>query len=130
MAYQTVGIVEDDAAIRDSLRLLLGARGIGTVCYSSASDFLDRADLDQLGSLLIDQHMPKMSGIELIELLRSRHVTTPAIMLTGASDPALAKRARQAGILAVLRKPVAGAELEGWIRLALLTRCPRGSAIQ
>jgi len=85
-------------------------------------DFLDAADLDQFGSLLVDQHMPKMTGIELIELLRSRSVTTPAIMITGAAnDRTLADRAKKAGVIAILQKPFASAELEGWIRLALIT---------
>ena len=118
----TVGIVEDDAAIRDSLRLLLGARGISARCFESAADFLDSAEVDQFGSILVDQHMPKMTGIELIELLRSRSVTTPAIMITGAgSDRALANRAKKAGVIAILQKPFVGAELEGWVRLALIT---------
>jgi FixJ family two-component response regulator len=118
----TVGIVEDDAAIRDSLRLLLGARGISAQCFESAAEFLNSADLDQFGSLLVDQHMPKMTGIELIELLRSRNVTTPAIMITGAGDDrTLANRAKKAGVIAILQKPFAGTELEGWVRLALIT---------
>lgn len=122
MTPLTVGIVEDDAAIRDSLRLLLGARGISTRCFESATDFLDTADPDQFGSLLVDQYMPKMTGIELIELLRSRNVTIPAIMITGAAnDRTLADRAKKAGVIAIVQKPFAGAELEGWIRLALIT---------
>jgi DNA-binding NarL/FixJ family response regulator len=86
VARHTVAIVEDDAAIRDSLRLLLGACGM-------------------------------------IQLLRSRSVTTPAIMITGAdNDRTLAARAKEAGVIAVLQKPFASAELEGWIRLALIAR--------
>jgi len=118
----TIGIVEDDAAIRDSLRLLLGARGISAQCFESAADFLNSADLDQFGSLLVDQHMPKMTGIELIELLRSRNVTTPAIMITGAgNDRTLASRAKKAGVIAILQKPFASTDLEGLVRLALIT---------
>jgi len=117
---QPVGIIDDDAAIRDSLRVLLRARGIDAHCFASAAEFLGSAEVDQLGSLLVDQHMPNMSGIELVELLRSRKVVTPAIMLTGASDPQLAKRAKNAGVLAILHKPVSGAELMGWIRLAFI----------
>src|SRR5215469_5337615 len=102
---QTVGIIEDDAAIRDSLRFLMHARGIKAHCYASAAEFLGSADVDQLGGLLIDQNMPNMTGIELLELLRSRKIVTPAIMLTGGADPMLVDRARRAGVLAVLNKP-------------------------
>ena len=117
----TIGIIEDDAAIRDSLQFLLRARGINTHCYESAADFLGHADVDQLGGLLIDQHMPGMTGIELVELLRSRRIVTPTIMLTGATDSSLVARAKQAGVLTVLRKPFAGDELMGWVRLVLIS---------
>jgi FixJ family two-component response regulator len=66
--------------------------------------------------------MPDMSGIELIELLRSRKITTPAIIVTGGSDPLLPARAKKAGVMAVLHKPVAGLELLGWIDLAFTAR--------
>jgi FixJ family two-component response regulator len=118
---QTVGIVEDDAAIRDSLRFLMQARGIEAQYYASAADFLGSADLDQLSSLLIDQNMPNMTGIELIELLRSRKILTPAIMLTGTTDPLLVGRAKKAGVLTVLNKPIGSDELMGWIRLAFIS---------
>jgi len=119
---RTIGIIDDDAAIRDSLKFLLSARGIDTRCYASAAEFLRSADADQLGGLLVDQNMPDMTGIELVELLRSRRITMPAIVLTGGSDPLLAARAKKAGVLAVLHKPFAGLELLGWINLAFSTR--------
>jgi FixJ family two-component response regulator len=122
LASRAIGIVDDDAAIRDSLKFLLGARGIDAKCYASAAEFLRNADADDLGGLLIDQHMPDMTGIELVELLRSRRIGTPAIMLTGGSDPLLAARAKKAGVLTVLHKPFAGMELLGWINLAFTTR--------
>ena len=120
-AFKAIGIIEDDAAIRDSLRTLLRVRGVDVHCYASAADFLGSADVDQLGSLLIDQNMPNMTGIELIELLRSRKILTPAIMLTGGTDPMLAGRARKAGVLTVLNKPFPTDELMGWIRLAFIS---------
>lgn len=121
VASQTVAIIEDDAAIRDSLRFLLRARGVEADCYASAADFLSNAEVDQLGSLLIDQNMPNMTGIELVELLRSRKILTPAIMLTGGTDPLLVGRAKKAGVLTVLNKPIASDELMGWIRLAFIS---------
>jgi two-component system response regulator FixJ len=125
LASQTVAIVEDDAAIRDSLRYLLRARGVEAECYASAADFLGHADVDQLGGLLVDQNMPNMTGIELIELLRSRKILTPAIMLTGGMDPSLAGRAGKARVLTVLKKPFASDELMGWIRLAFISSTPK-----
>jgi two-component system response regulator FixJ len=121
VASQIVAIVEDDAAIRDSLGFLMRARGVEARCYASAAEFLGSDDVDQLGSLLIDQNMPNMTGIELIELLRSRKILIPAIMLTGGTDPLLAGRAKKAGVLTVLNKPFPSDELMGWIRLALIS---------
>ena len=121
MAQKSIGIVEDDAAIRDSLRFLLRARGVEARCYASAADFLGSADVDELDGLLIDQHMPDMTGIELVELLRSRRIVTPAIMLTGGTDPLLVGRAKRAGVLTVINKPFAGDELMGWIHLAFIS---------
>ena len=120
MSSRAVGIVEDDDAVRDALKFLLAARGIETACFASAADFLRSPDLDQFAGLIVDQHMPNMSGIELLELLRSRRLVIPAIMITGASDPHLEGRARKAGVLAVLHKPFSGSELEGWVRLAFV----------
>lgn len=125
---RAVGIIDDDAAIRDSLRFLLVARGIEPHCFASAADFLGSADVDQLGGLLIDQHMPDMSGIELIELLRSRRIVTPAIMLTGGTDLLLENRARKAGVLAILNKPVSGCDLMNWISIALAEGVTRAGA--
>ncbi len=122
MVSRAIGIVDDDAAIRDSLKFLLGARGIDVRCYASAAEFLRSTGADDLGGLLVDQHMPDMTGIELVELLRSRKISTPAIMLTGGSDPLLESRAKKAGVLAVLHKPFAALELLGWINLAFATR--------
>jgi two-component system response regulator FixJ len=119
---RTIGVVDDDAAIRDSLRFLLSVRGFDTKCYASAAEFLRSADADELSGLLIDQHMPDMTGIELVELLRSRRISTPAIMLTGGSDPTLAARAKKAGVVALLHKPVAGSELISWIKSAFSAR--------
>jgi two-component system, LuxR family, response regulator FixJ len=117
---KAVGIVEDDDAVRDALKILLASRGIEAKCFASAADFLRSPDLDQFSGLVVDQHMPNMSGIELLELLRSRKLVIPAIMITGASDPHLEGRAKKAGVLAVLHKPFSGSELEGWVRLAFV----------
>ena len=116
----TVGIVEDDAAIRDSLRILLGARGIKPRCFASAAEFLASGEIDSLGALLIDQHMPGIDGVELLEVLRNRNVLTPAIMMTGGTDPNLENRAKKAGALTLLHKPLIGDELKGWLHLALV----------
>ena len=124
MSKKTIGIVDDDAAIRDSLGLLLAARGFKSRCFSSAAEFLDAGDTDLLSGLLVDQQMPNISGVELLELLRSRQVPTPVIMMTGGSDGQLEQRARRAGALALLRKPLSSADLMTWLAAMLASEKP------
>ena len=130
MRSQTVGIVEDDAAIRDSLRVLLGARGFEVRCFASAAEFLGSSGTEGLGGLVIDQQMPDLSGIELLEVLRARHIPTPVIMMTGGSDSLLEQRARKAGALVLLHKPLSTTELMTWLRVALSDSGPSLKTIQ
>ena len=119
MTTHTVFVVDDDEPVRESLRMLLGRRGLAVRCYASADAFMRQADLDDCGCLLIDHHMPSMTGIELLEMLRARRIATPAIIMTGGTDLRLGARAGKADALAVLEKPIVSIELLAWIELAL-----------
>ncbi len=110
-ANPIVHVVDDDEAVRDSMRMLLESYGINVRDYASAVDFLARLSGEAEGCLLLDLHMPDMSGIELLELMQERHLMLPAIMITGRGDASLKDRALRAGALALLDKPVDGAKL-------------------
>ena len=99
-------IVDDDDAVRESLRLLLEAYRYAVTDFASASAFLLAAGTDACDCLVLDLHMSGMSGLELLEVLRGRRELTPAIVLTGNSDPHLAGRLEKAQVQAVLAKPV------------------------
>ncbi len=99
-----VYIVDDDEAVRDSMRLLLESSGFDTRDFASADQFLD-AGMDDLGCLLLDLHMPGMSGLELLRLLRSRGLQRPVIMISGRRDPAQDAELRAAGASSLLAKP-------------------------
>ena len=119
-AARTICVVDDDPAIRDSLVMLLSARGYAVSSYGSAADYLTAQDgHPNCGCLLIDHHMPKMSGLDLLDELRARRLTTPTIIMTGRSDSMIVNRAMQAGALAVLDKPIARNDLLKWIDQAL-----------
>jgi len=120
LANPMIGIVEDDGAIRDSLSLLLTTRGFEVRSFASAVEFLGSPSIDRMAGLVIDQQMPDISGVELVEILRARNVPTPVIMMTGGSDPLLEKRALKAGALALIKKPLSTSELVGWLKLALI----------
>jgi FixJ family two-component response regulator len=100
--------------------MLLERHGLTVRCYANAQIFLGQADLEESDCLLVDQIMPGLSGLGLLEALRKRGMNIPAIIVSGDSDPLLPDRAKKAGALAVLHKPVANAELLGWIELALV----------
>ena len=120
----TVCIVEDDEAVRDSMRILVESYGHAVRDYPSALAYLNDRGETEPGCLLLDLHMPGMDGLELVELLRSRHIQTPAIIITGGKDQTVDQRVRKAGVLALLSKPVADSELIGWIEQALDARNP------
>lgn len=100
------------------MRLLIESYGMGVREYPSATAYLSDMPASGSACLLLDLHMPGMSGLELIELLRRRRIDTPAIMITGRSDPALADRIERAGILALLHKPVGDDDLMAYIERA------------
>jgi len=107
---RAVCVVDDDEAVRDSMRVLLESHGMTVRDYASARAFLAE-DLPAGGCLLLDLHMPEMTGLELLEKLRADHVGIPAIIMTGRSDAGLRARAQRAGVFAFLDKPVDEDEL-------------------
>ena len=104
---QTVFIVDDDAAIRDSLRMMLEMAGYRVRDFASAQSFLSDGDL-QGACLIVDVRMPGMSGLELQEELARRKATIPVIVVTGHGDVPLAVRAMRAGAMDFVEKPFDG----------------------
>ena len=114
-----VYIVDDDDAVRDSTFWLLKAAGLGVVAFASAGTFLESFDPGRQAVLLLDLHMPGMSGLELLELLQARRVRTPVIVISGRRDPQLDELVTRAGAIAILGKPSGKTELLTLIRQAL-----------
>lgn len=108
-----VNIIDDDDAVRDSTRALLESYGYEVRDHASAEHFL-RDEAAKPHCLLVDQHMPGMTGLDLLEHLRAKGDTTPALMMTGRSDPTLEPRAKRIGVT-LLHKPVPEEQLVSWI---------------
>ena len=102
-----VHVVDDDEAVRDSMRALLESHGFEVCDYASAREFLIGTPLQPKGCMLLDLHMPEMSGLELLDTLHARGSKLPVIVVTGRSDAVLKERVARAGALVLLDKPVA-----------------------
>jgi RNA polymerase sigma factor (sigma-70 family) len=114
-----VFIVDDDEAVRDSLRLLLKSVGLNPLPLASAQEFLDVYDPAHPGCLVLDVRMPQMSGLEVQEQLNLRGAVIPVIFITGHGDVPMAVEAMQAGALDFLQKPFRDQDLIERIQRAL-----------
>jgi FixJ family two-component response regulator len=111
-----VAIVDDDHAVRDSLRLLLEVIGHAVETFASAAAFLS-ADIREMGCLILDHHMPFMTGLELAERLRADGSSIPIMLMTGSPSPAIAARAAELGVNRVLEKPPAEQDLLDFLQI-------------
>ena len=107
----TVFIVDDDAAVRDSLALLLSLHGHCTAQFGSAEDFLSAARADWAGCAILDIRMPGMDGIALLDAMKARGIALPALVVTAHGDVASARAAVKGGAVDFLEKPIGEAPL-------------------
>ncbi|MGH6894172.1 MAG: response regulator transcription factor [Dongiaceae bacterium] len=101
----TVFVVDDDAAIRDSLTLLLEGHGFMVECFESGQDFLDRIGPDRRGCALIDVQMPGMGGLDVQQRLSQTMIALPVVIITGHAEVPIAVKAMKAGALDFIEKP-------------------------
>jgi two-component system response regulator FixJ len=106
-----VWIVDDAESVRKSIAAVLQTYGICVRDYESARAFLEDFQPDVTGFLIADHHMPDMTGLELLQHLRSNAITIPAVVITGQGDVALEHKFKAVGAIAMLHKPVDGDEL-------------------
>jgi two-component system response regulator FixJ len=115
---QHIIVVDDDADVRDSMRVLLEANGFQVQCYASAHRLLEEP-LPPHACLVTDVCMPDMTGLELLEELTRRQASLPVVVITGHGDVPLAVRAMKAGAVDFIEKPVDANLLIGSIHRAL-----------
>jgi two-component system response regulator FixJ len=105
MSKPNVYVVDDDFAMRDSLEMLLGARGYDTRVFRSGVEFLTAAHFMPFGCIVVDLRMPEMDGLELQERLKQRRLQFPIIVITGHADVSTAVRAMRNGAVDFVEKP-------------------------
>jgi two-component system, LuxR family, response regulator FixJ len=105
-SHRTVAVVDDDDAVRDSLRFLLEAAGFSVATFGSAAEFLDEAKLNELACLVVDQHMPGQTGLQLVNNLRRQGTTLRVALMTGSPSPDLLRLADELGVAKVMEKPL------------------------
>lgn len=99
-------VVDDDQAVRDSLRFALELEGLEVQSCAGAGELLAHSRLAQAACLVIDYQMPLMDGFELVAELRRRGCHTPVILIAGEVTGWLRRRARSMGLRHVIEKPL------------------------
>ena len=102
---QTVFVVDDDAAVRHALSMLISSVGHAVQTYADAQSFLDAYVEDQPGCLVLDVRMPGLSGLELQDFLIESGIYLPIIFVSGHADVGMAVRAMRHGAFDFLEKP-------------------------
>ncbi len=115
----TVIVIDDDEAVRSSLKLLLRSVKLPVTVYGSAQEFLPKYSIDQPGCLVVDVRMPGMSGLELQQQLNLRGAMIPVIFITGHGDISMAVEAMRHGAFDFLPKPFRDQDLLDRVQRAL-----------
>jgi two-component system, LuxR family, response regulator FixJ len=110
-------VIDDDGAVRNSLKFSLELEGFAVRAYGCAGDLLDSPQSPACACFVIDQNMPGMNGLDLIAKLRERRISTPAILITTHPNAAVVERARRAAV-PIIEKPLLGNALVDGIRAA------------
>lgn len=119
IAPPTVFIVDDDAAVRDSLSEMIDVMKLNRKCYESAEQFLQEYSPDYPGCLVLDVRMPGMNGMELHDRLVARGAKIPVIIITGHGDISMCVEAMKNGAMDFLEKPYRSKVLRDRIHQAI-----------
>jgi len=101
-----VAVVDDDASVRNALTRLLRTCGHDAVAFASGSEFLESLKANVPDCLVLDVHMPSVSGLDVQAALRARGMHIPIVFITAYDDKGLRERALEQGAAAFLRKPL------------------------
>ncbi|HVU87095.1 MAG TPA: response regulator [Pirellulales bacterium] len=112
-------ITDDDLGFRETLRGVLEPQGFRTFMASDGEEALDVVRREEVHLVLLDMHMPRLTGLETLRLLKEIKVILPCIILSANADDALREEARRANAFSVLSKPVSRLNLTTIVHTAL-----------
>ncbi len=127
---ETIFVVDDNEAVRDSLRWLLEANQYQVCCFASAEEFLAAYEPIQVGCLILDVRMEGMSGLELQEKLIASGLHLPTIFITGHGDVPMAVSSMKKGAMDFIEKPFDATNLLALIERTLEKARNESSAAQ
>jgi FixJ family two-component response regulator len=117
-----IAVIDDDAAVRNSLKFSLEVDGYMVRTFADADEFLRASDAANCQCLIVDQHMPRTTGLELVAVLRKQGVATPVLLMSGRVTPALTRQAMEAGV-PIIEKPFVGNSVIEFIHAAVGGAC-------
>ena len=86
ISHPIIAVVDDDAAVRNSLKFSLEIDGFAVRTYASVEELLGSGNLRNFQCLIVDQDMPRMTGLELVAALREQGVKVPALLISGRGN--------------------------------------------
>jgi FixJ family two-component response regulator len=125
-----VAVVDDESKMRSALARLLRTHGFDTELFETGEEFLSSVRARVPDCVLLDLHMPGITGFEVLETLTSSLIAVPAVVITGYDEPGNAERVRSLGAAEYLVKPVDETVLVGAIDRARARPAPGSATIR
>jgi CheY-like chemotaxis protein len=117
--FPSLLITDDDADFRETVRSVFEPRGFRTFTAGDGEEAIEIIHSQEIHLVLLDVHMPKLTGIEVLRLLKQFRALLPCILLSAQLDEIILEQARRAEAFSVLAKPVTLQQLTGAVHQAL-----------
>jgi len=112
-------VADDDPIFRETVQQVLEAEGYRTLLASTGEEAVALARQQDVHVLLLDFHMPMLTGLEAFRLVRQVKQNVPCILMSGAIDPETVEQARREAVFEILTKPFSARQLSTVVRSAL-----------
>ncbi len=111
MSRREIFIVDDDPSVRDALSVIFGLERFQVTSFSDGPSLLNAARSATPACILLDVHMPGMSGLDVLKKLNAQHYPAPIFIISGQADIPMAVEAIKHGALDVVEKPFSAASM-------------------